>query len=54
MENVQLWFQIEVYRRNTEKKKAMEKLKEVSRLAMAEEYNCKPHELDEIIEWSVR
>ena len=32
------------------KKKAMEKLKEVSRLAMAEEYNCKPHELDEIIE----
>ena len=38
-------------RSNTEKKKkAMEKLKEVSRLAMAEEYNCKPHELDEIIE----
>ena len=32
------------------KKKAMEKLKEVSRLAMAEEYNCKPQELDEIIE----
>lgn len=28
---------------------AEEKLKEVSRLAMAEEYNCKPKELDEII-----
>lgn len=38
-------------RSNTEKKKkAMEKLKEVSRLVMAEEYNCKLHELDEIIE----
>ena len=35
---------------NTEKKKALEKLKEVSCLAIAEEYNCKPHELDEIIE----
>ena len=35
---------------DTEKKKALEdKLKEVSRLAMAEEYNCKPRELDEII-----
>lgn len=35
---------------NTSKKKAAEgKLKEVSRLAMAEEYNCKPRELDEII-----
>ena len=31
------------------KKTAEEKLKEVSRLAMAEEYNCKPRELDEII-----
>lgn len=31
------------------KKAAEEKLKEVSRLAMAEEYNCKPRELDEII-----
>ena len=31
------------------KKKAEDKLKEVSRLAMAEEYNCKPRELDEII-----
>jgi len=35
---------------DTAKKKAAEdKLKEVSRLAMAEEYNCKPRELDEII-----
>ena len=35
---------------DTAKKKALEdKLKEVSRLAMAEEYNCKPRELDEII-----
>ncbi len=35
---------------DTVKKKALEdKLKEVSRLAMAEEYNCKPRELDEII-----
>ena len=34
----------------TAKKKTLEdKLKEVSRLAMAEEYNCKPRELDEII-----
>lgn len=31
------------------KKAAEEKLKEVSRLAMAEEYNCKPRELDDII-----
>lgn len=35
---------------DTTKKKTLEdKLKEVSRLAMAEEYNCKPRELDEII-----
>ncbi len=35
---------------DTAKKKSLEdKLKEVSRLAMAEEYNCKPRELDEII-----
>ena len=35
---------------DTAKKKTLEdKLKEVSRLAMAEEYNCKPLELDEII-----
>lgn len=35
---------------DTAKKKAAEdKLKEVSRLAMAEEYNCKPRDLDEII-----
>jgi hypothetical protein len=35
---------------DTAKKKRLEdKLKEVSRLAMAEEYNCKPRELDEII-----
>ncbi len=35
---------------DTVKKKTLEdKLKEVSRLAMAEEYNCKPRELDEII-----
>ena len=31
------------------KKLLEEKLKEVTRLAMAEEYNCKPRELDEII-----
>ncbi len=31
------------------KKVAEDKLKEVSRLTMAEEYNCKPRELDEII-----
>jgi len=31
------------------KKVAEDKLKEVSHLAMAEEYNCKPRELDEII-----
>lgn len=31
------------------KKSAEEKLKEVSRLAMAEEYNCKPRELNDII-----
>ena len=36
--------------RDTAKLKTLEdKLKEVSRLAMAEEYNCKPRELDEII-----
>lgn len=35
---------------DTAKKKTLEdKLKEASRLAMAEEYNCKPRELDEII-----
>lgn len=35
---------------DTAKKKTLEdKLKEVFRLAMAEEYNCKPRELDEII-----
>ena len=35
---------------DTAKKKTLEdKLKEVSRLAMAEAYNCKPRELDEII-----
>lgn len=35
---------------DTAKKKTLEdKFKEVSRLAMAEEYNCKPRELDEII-----
>ena len=35
---------------DTAKKKSLEeKLKEVTRLAMAEEYNCKPRELDEII-----
>jgi len=35
---------------DTARKKTLEdKLKEVSRLAMAEEYNCKPRELDEII-----
>ena len=35
---------------DTAKKKSLEeKLKEVSRLAMAEEFNCKPRELDEII-----
>jgi hypothetical protein len=35
---------------DTAKKKSLEeKLKEITRLAMAEEYNCKPRELDEII-----
>ena len=35
---------------DTAKKKSLEeRLKEVSRLAMAEEYNCKPRELEEII-----
>ena len=35
---------------DTAKKKTLEdKLKEVTRLAMAEEYNCKPKELDDII-----
>lgn len=33
----------------SKKKKLEDKLKEVSRLAMAEEYNCKPRELDAII-----
>lgn len=33
----------------TKKKSLEEKLKEVSRLAMAEEFNCKPRELDKII-----
>ena len=32
-----------------QKKALVDMLKEVSRLAMAEEYNCKPRELDEII-----
>lgn len=45
---------IEFYKKHiaddTAKKKAAEdKLKDVSRLAMAEEYNCKPRELDDII-----
>lgn len=35
---------------DTAKKKSMEeKLKDVTHLAMAEEYNCKPRELNEII-----
>ena len=35
---------------DTAKKKSLEeKLKEATRLAMSEEYNCKPRELDEII-----
>ena len=35
---------------DTAKKKLLEdKLREVSHLAMAEEFNCKPRELDEII-----
>ena len=35
---------------DTAKKQELEeKLKEATRLAMAEEYNCKPRELDEII-----
>ena len=38
-----------IERDTAKKKKLEEKLKEVSRLAMAEEYNCKPRELDEII-----
>ena len=50
----QLIEKIEFYKKritdDTAKKKSLEdKLKEVSRLAMAEEYNCKPRELDEII-----
>lgn len=50
----QLIEKIEFYKKritdDTARKKAAEdKLKEVSRLAMAEEYNCKPRELDEII-----
>ncbi len=50
----QLIEKIEFYKKriadDTAKKKAAEdKLKEVSRLAMAKEYNCKPRELDEII-----
>lgn len=36
--------------RDTAKKKTLEdKLREVSHLAMAEEFNCKPRELDKII-----
>ena len=36
--------------RDTAKKKTLEdKLREASHLAMAEEFNCKPRELDEII-----
>ena len=36
--------------RDTAKKKTLEdKLREVSHLALAEEFNCKPRELDEII-----
>ncbi len=50
----QLVEKIEFYKKriadDTAKKKVAEdKLKEVSRLALAEEYNCKPRELDEII-----
>lgn len=50
----QLIEKIEFYKKriadDTARKKAAEdKLKEVSRLALAEEYNCKPRELDEII-----
>lgn len=50
----QLIEKIEFYKKritdDTAKKKVAEdKLKEVSRLALAEEYNCKPRELDEII-----
>ena len=50
----QLIEKVEFYKKriadDTAKKKAAEeKLKEVSRFAMAEEYNCKPKELDEII-----
>ena len=50
----QLIEKIEFYKKriadDTAKKKVAEdKLKEVYRLAMAEEYNCKPRELDEII-----
>lgn len=50
----QLIEKIEFYKKriadDTAKKKAAEdKLKEISRLALAEEYNCKPRELDEII-----
>ncbi len=50
----QLIEKIEFYKKRiaddtAKKKSAEDKLKEVSRLAMAEEYNCKPRELDEII-----
>ncbi len=50
----QLIEKIEFYKKRiaddtAKKKTAEDKLKEVSRLAMAEEYNCKPRELDEII-----
>ncbi len=50
----QLIEKIEFYKKriadDTAKKRVAEdKLKEVSRLALAEEYNCKPRELDEII-----
>lgn len=42
-------YETRIARDTEQKKKAVEKLKEISRLAMAEEYNCKPRELDEII-----
>ncbi|MDE6664977.1 MAG: hypothetical protein K2K14_02145 [Ruminococcus sp.] len=50
----QLIEKIEFYKKRiaddtAKKKSAEDKLKEVSRLALAEEYNCKPRDLDEII-----
>ena len=50
----QLIEKIEFYKKRiaddtAKKKSAEDKLKEVSRLALVEEYNCKPRELDEII-----